>query len=279
MSKPTRLPRNFHKSFKPERQYINALLHYAAAGKSGDYQAIAAHTGIPMGTSSGKVPAVIDYCRGMGFIQLSGPERSSEKKPELTPFGRITLLEDPFLKMNITQWIAHLNLCGPLYGAEVWYQTFFQATQVLGMRFGRADLESHLSLALGVDKAGLIGPLLGMYDDEAAFGNCGALIESEGVIVRKTAPISEEYGYGYGAWMLQLISDHYPDNNQISTTELDTRAGWRTIPGWDSGHQHRILELIERKGLIEVDRHMDPWLLRAKQSPESAWRRIYDDLM
>jgi hypothetical protein len=215
----------------------------------------------------------------MGLIQLTGPERSAEKKPDLTPFGRIVLLEDPFLKVNVTQWVAHLNLCGPLYGAEVWYQTFFPGTQALGMRFVRADLEAHLSLALSADQGGLIGPMLGMYDDEAAFRNCGALAESAGSIVRKPAPVSDEFGYGYGAWLLQLIADHYPKSGQISTTELDARAGWRTIPGWDAGSHQRILGLVERKGLIEVDRHMEPWLLRPKQSPESAWRLIYDDLM
>lgn len=129
MSKPSRLPRNFHKSFKPERQYINALLRFAAAGKSGSYQEIASETGIPMGVSSGKVPAIIDYCRGMGLIRLTGSNRTSIKKPDLTPFGRIVLLEDPFLKLNITQWVAHLNLCSPLCGAEVWYQTFFRVSK------------------------------------------------------------------------------------------------------------------------------------------------------
>lgn len=72
MSKHSRLPRNFHKSFKPERQYIHAMLRYAAAGKSGDYREIASETGVPMGTSSGKVPAIIDYCRGMGLVRLEG---------------------------------------------------------------------------------------------------------------------------------------------------------------------------------------------------------------
>ena len=137
-----RLPRNFHKTFKPERQYIAAMLRYAAAGKEGDYQAIAADTGIPTGTSSGKVPAILDYCRGMGLLRLSGADRSAIKRPELTSFGRMVLLEDPFLKTAISQWIAHLNLCSPLTGADVWYQLFFVGTQALGKSFPRTKLES-----------------------------------------------------------------------------------------------------------------------------------------
>jgi hypothetical protein len=275
----SRLPRNFHKTFKPERQYITAILRFAASGKEGDYQSISAATGIPTGSSSGKVPAILDYCRGMGLIHLAGQERSAIKRPELTPFGRIVLLEDPYLKVPVSQWLAHFNLCGPSAGADVWYQTFFPGTQVLGMSFDRAKIESYLSFIYGVDKAGLIGPLIGTYEDDAALRICGVLIESSGTVTRKAAPINDEFGYGYGAWLLQLIADHYPKSGQVSTSELDARAGWRTIPGWDPGSHMRVLELIERKGIIEVDRHMEPWLLRPKTSPEATWKRIYDDLL
>jgi hypothetical protein len=52
------LPLNFHKTFIPERRLIAALLEYAALNKQGDYQNISKETGIPMGKSSGKVPAI-----------------------------------------------------------------------------------------------------------------------------------------------------------------------------------------------------------------------------
>jgi hypothetical protein len=274
-----RLPRHFHKTFKPERQYINAMLRYAASGQEGDCQTIAASTGIPTGTSSGKVPAVLDYCRGMGLIRLAGTERSSVKKPELTPFGRIVLLEDPYLKTHVSQWIAHLNLCAPFTGADVWYYTFFASTQGLGMKFPRAELEEHLSVIYGVEKGGLIGPLVGTYEDEAAFKVCGVLTETDGTIVRKPAPITDELGLAYGAWMIQLIADYFPKQRQVSITELDSAAGWRTIPGWDVTSLQCALALVERKGLIEVDRHMEPWLLRPKAVQNETWKRIYNDML
>jgi hypothetical protein len=274
-----RLPRNFHKTFKPERQYINAMLRYAASGEQGDYRAIAAATGIPTGSSSGKVPAILDYCRGMGLIRLLGPDRSSIKKPDLTPFGRIVLLEDPYLKASVTQWIAHFNLCGPLTGADVWYHTFFAGTQALGMNFARAKLEAHLNIIYGVERSGLIGPLVGTYEDEAAFKVCGVLSETGGTIVRRPAPITDEFGLGYGAWMLQLMGDHFPKQRQVSITDLDVTSGWRTIPGWDVSSLQRVLGIVDRKGLIEVDRHMEPWLLIPKTGPDDTWRRIYDDML
>jgi hypothetical protein len=274
-----RLPRNFHKTFKPERQYINALLKFAASDKDGDYQAIAAATGIPTGASTGKVPAILDYCRGMGLVRLGGQERSAVKKPELTTFGRAVLLEDPYLKTHISQWIVHLNLCSPLTGADVWYQTFFRGTHSLGMSFSREALDAYLSLIYGVEKAGLIGPMVGMYEDDAAFRLCGVLSEASGHIVRKPAPVNDEFAFAYGAWLIQLIADYFPSQQQVSVTELDAKAGWRTIPGWDIRSHQSVLELVGRKGLIEVDRHMEPWLLRPSATLDTTWKRIYDDLL
>lgn len=274
-----RLPRNFHKTFKPERQYINSMLRYAASGQSGDCQAIASSTGIPTGASSGKVPAILDYCRGMGLIRLIGPERSTVKSPELTAFGRGVLLEDPFLKCSISQWVAHFNMCSPLSGADVWYQTFFAGAQTLGGTFGREKLESHLSLIYGTCKSGLIGPLVGMYEDEASFKLCGALSESDGMITRRSAPIADELGRGYGAWLLQMISDHFPKQQQVSVTDLDKVAGWKTIPGWTVSSFFALLELLERKALIAVDRHMEPWLIQPKKTVDEVWRSIYMDMI
>ena len=100
----TRLARNFHRTFKPERQYINDILKFAAEGRSGDAKSIADETGIPTGKSSGKVIPTIDYCRAMGLI-TTRRGNNSELKPELTDLGRVILREDPYLNTQIIQWI------------------------------------------------------------------------------------------------------------------------------------------------------------------------------
>ncbi len=274
-----RLPRNFHKTFIPERQYIHALLRYAAAGKSGDYKQISTDTGIPTGESSGKVPAILDFCRGMGLVKLIGLERSAIKRPELTPFGRAVFLEDTYLKESITQWIAHFNLCGPVTGAEIWYQVFANGMVHLGTSFTRQKLEEYISLALKIQGSKLIGPLIRMYEDDAAFRTCGVLTEIANVVERKTAPIEDEYGIAYGAWLMQLMTDHFPKTAQVTVTELDVKAGWRSIPGWNVAQGQRVLELVERKGIIVVDRLMEPWILRKASDASSLWGKVYDDLI
>jgi len=272
-----RLPRNFHKTFLPERQYINAILRFAAKGGTGDIQAIGADTGIPTGKSSGKVAPTLDYCRGMGLIRLSND--GAVKSPELKPFGRVVLLEDPFLKEQVTQWIAHLHLCSPQYGADTWYHTFFKGTHSLGMEFTRDQLEEYLARTYMTSRGGLIGPLVRMYQDVASFGTCAALYEEKNYIHRSIAPISDEFGCGYGAWLIQLIEDHFPLISQVTATELDNVSGWRIIPGWNATDTQRILDLVERKGLISVDRNMNPWILRCQEESMTAWTKTYNDLI
>ena len=279
MNKPMRLPRNFHRTFIPERQYINAMLRFVASGQTGNYQDISAITGIPTGKSSGKVSAILDYCRGMGLIQLAGNARSAVKRPELTPFGRTVFLEDPHLKEKVTQWIAHLNLCGMLAGADAWYQTFFAGNQDLGMRFSRSKLEEHLSLVYKCKRRGIIGPIIRTYEDEAAFRTCGVLSGDTGTVIRQSAPIAEEFGFGYGAWILQLIADHFPKATQITLTDLDHNAGWKSIPGWNIGESHRAIDLLERKGMLAIDRQMNPWIIRPMIAADVTWGRIYEDLI
>lgn len=274
-----RLPRNFHKTFIPERQYINAMLRFAASGGIGDYQDIASKTGIPMGNSSGKVPSILDYCKGMGLVKLNNRYKKGIKKPELTSFGRTVLLNDPFLKERVTQWIAHLNLCSPIFGADVWYYTFFKGFHELGMSFQRENLTKYLALIYQINRSNLIGPLIRMYQDEASFHRCNVLSDKSSLIYRKKAPIVDEFGLVYGAWILQLMSDHFPHRDQISVTELDDKAGWCLIPGWNTFDANKVLELIQRKGIIEVDRYMNPWLLRAIKVTGEAWKKIYNDLI
>ena len=274
-----RLKRNFHKTFVPERQYINAMLQFAASGGEGNYQEIASQTGIPMGVSSGKVPAILDYCKGMGLIDLSNSYNKGTKKPALTTFGRTVLLNDPFLKEGITQWITHFNLCDPISGADVWYHCFLKGFRVLGMSFSIEDVNKYLSMIYKTNKPNLIGPLIRMYQDDSSFNKCNVLQQENDLIFRRIAPITNEYGLAYGAWILELMKKNFSNRNQISITELETQAGWLSITGWDFSGATTVLELIQRKGLLEVDRTMKPWLLRALKDNNEAWKEIYNDMI
>jgi hypothetical protein len=126
------LPINFHKTFTPERHLLSALVEYAALGKEGNFREISVATGIPMGESSGKVPAILDYGRGMGLIELVEPSARGAKKPILTTFGRTIYLEDRTLSEELTQWLLHMKLCRNNMGAAAWNMVFAEGRNILG---------------------------------------------------------------------------------------------------------------------------------------------------
>ena len=144
------LPINFHKTFIPERHFIAALLDYAALGKSGTLQEISAHTGIPMGKSSGKLPAIMDYARGMGLIEVHTGANGATKLPQLTGLGKAVYREDKFLGEEVTQWVVHMNLCRSDIGALAWNAVFVKGRSSLGSHFDTQQLEDYL--------VGIFGP-------------------------------------------------------------------------------------------------------------------------
>jgi hypothetical protein len=118
-----------------------------------------------------------------------------------------------------------------------------------------------------------------MYQDDASFGTCQALQETNGNITRNTAPIDEEFSFAYGAWLLESMNNHFPESYHISLSELDEKAGWSTISNWNFSDIKHVLNIVERKGAIEIDRHMDPWLLKPRLDNSKAWQMIFDDRM
>lgn len=273
-----RLAWNFHQTFIPERRFINAILHFAAEAREGNIQEIAQATGIPTGLSSGKVGPTIDYCRGMGLIALP-IERSSIKRPILTPFGRTVLLYDPFLKVSITQWIAHLNLCSENIGAELWYQTFWKGSFRLGKIYKRDDLETWLSNICDLKTARLLGPMIRMYQEEASFSKCAALLENGKELTRQSMPIKNEYSWGYAAWILDTVERIVEHGAQATISQLEDACGWLTLTGWSETDSMQVLELIQRKGAFQIDRNMKPWIIKAQTSAAEAWRQLYSDIL
>lgn len=271
------LPINFHKTFIPERRLISTLLRYAAEGKSGDYQAIAGATGIPMGKSNGKVPAILDYARGMGLIKLNQPSKSAVKEPKLTDFGRIVYLEDLLMGETITQWLVHMHLSHPHIGAKAWYQVFSAGRRILGKTFSNDQLEKFLISTFGAGK-NRTGPLVRMYLDDAAFARASILKSDKDIITRNKAPLSEEFALPYTAYVLLLIECHFKDQLQVTTHDLNARTGWFNVCLWEDSDIERALNLIDRTGYISIDRLTRPWVLHRKTEAKQVWPKIYNDL-
>lgn len=275
-----RLPVNFHQTFIPEKRYISSLLRYAADNQQGTMQDMALSTNIPMGNSSGKMPAIFNYSQGMGLIDVDGDGKSAIKRPVLTTLGRTVLLEDPNLTEELTQWIAHFNLCRSCCGAEIWFLTFAQAYDTLGMTFLKDDLDTFLNRVIGKKtNKSLIGPLLTMYEEPASFQSSQILSVSENMIKRSPSPVLEGFITSYCAIFLSLFETHFPNARQVTISDFEDRTFWKRISGWNSQQHELVLEMLQRRGAVDIDRQMQPWIITRKSDSNSFWRKIYDDLV
>jgi hypothetical protein len=275
-----RLPFSFHQTFIPERVYVEKMLSFAASQKNGTIREISTQTGIPMGNSSGKAPAILDYCCGMGLITLSG-KRDAIKCPRLTNFGRVVFLEDKFLKLSLTQWLAHFHLCRPDAGAEAWFLTFVKGRPILGDSLDPARVEQFLQDQPGGQlQTSLVGPLFRTYTDTAALLDSRLLCAAENAPFRRNpAPISKEVLRGYAAWLLTLLEIHFPDQREVAANDLQSASYWQDVGGWSSAQCDNLLALIQERGLVDVNRQLRPWIITRLCPSADVWPTIYQDLV
>lgn len=271
------LPVNFHKTFIPERRLLAALLDYAALGKQGSLKEMSQETGIPMGKSSGKMPAILDYAQGMGLIEEESDKGSNTKSLNLTSFGRIVYMEDRFLGEEMMQWLAHMNMCRSDIGAKTWHAVYAVGRRTLGAAFSKRQLEDYLISVCGPGKD-RTGPMILMYTEDAAFARAGVLSISADELNRKKAPISDAYALPYSAHVLSLLEAYFPGQQQVTFSDFNNKTLWFDICLWNQTDIEDMFLLMERKGYLTVDRQMQPWIIEKNAMSDEAWPHICDDI-
>lgn len=268
------LPLFFHKTFIPERRFIAVILDYAAKGKMGNYQEIAIETGIPMGKSSGKVPVMLAYARGMGLIKVFNEKGA--KRPVLTPFGKTVHLRDKYLSENAIQWLVHMNMCRNDIGAKAWHAVFAQGRSIIGSSFSREQLNEYLISFFGKGNR-RVGPLVSAYEQDAALQRAGVLSVDGNIITRNKAPISESCSASYSIYILSLMESYFKDQNQVTFTEFNKKTLWFDTCLWSQSDIELAFNYIGQKGYVSIDRQMHPWIIEKRAQSWEVWDQIWDE--
>jgi hypothetical protein len=71
----------------------------------------------------------------------------------------------------------------------------------------------------------------------------------------------------------------FPKQKQVSTYELEQKIGWLTICRWLGKGMSDVLDLMEQKGILKVDRHMNPWILSPMKTVRKAYKQMFDDMI
>jgi len=169
-------------------------------------------------------------------------------------------------------------LCRRQGGAEVWYLSFGVSSNVLGMGFSEAALEEYLAGTLGKRKRALIGPMVRMYSEPAGFKKAGAIAQKKDRLRRQSAPVLAGFADGYAALLLALWEIHFPKERQVTMTDFEAETYFQRICGWNDRQYTQILDMLEQRGALTLDKQMHPWILVRRAESQRFWRSLYDEL-
>ena len=274
---------DFHQTFKPERSCLSSLMMNLPERSGKNVQEISKLTGIPTGSSSGKVAPTISYLEFGGLIK----EKLVNRKYELTltKLGETVLSEDPGLMENLTLLLFHCMLTRRNNGADLWS---FIVCDVLGRYHGKitkANLSKELELHFG--KTLNMAPFNGTYS--GFLDQIGVLKISENDYVLHTQTFNSEFIYLYGLilyeywadWMKGFTEEEIEKLN-ISSSEITApqilETGFRYPFGWSEHEEYQVLEALHDRGIVSLNRQMTPFAVRKLYTKEQMIDMLYSEL-
>lgn len=273
-----RLPLSFHMTFQPERHYLSALLRFAQGNVGpSSIDAISQQTGIPTGSSTGKVRPLLQYARGMGLIETTNMAGIGVQV-QMTPLGKTVMKEDGHLIEETTQWALHLMLCRARGGAEAWHAVFVEVAKALGRDMDEAQFDAYLENKYGSSRDA-VGPLVRSYADPAAFGKAAAIHKEGGRIQLRKMPLQPAFFDTLGALLFLVWDAVCPEEGQVSLRELESESGLIAATGWNDEEQSDFLAAAESVELFRVDRQTGAPILTRLMNTDDVLEVMYDRLI
>ena len=239
---------NFHQTFKPERNHISSLLsieHLNATKEEISHQ-----FSIPTGSSSGKVEVNLLYSQAAGLLTFT-------KKKELfiinrTHLGDVIYENDSFLEHELTQLLFHYMFCSKNSELVLWellFTNYHKGSYKVEVTDFRKFAEKTLSA-----KNIKFAPLWGTYISEDPLINIGVLKHyKKGEYHFGEISIISHYFHWYALFLYHFLQEFDNNRNNFTLEELQF-SGFPQIFGWDSGNIRKILELIESKNYLNLNK-------------------------
>ncbi|MCI5829441.1 MAG: hypothetical protein SPJ89_10385 [Treponema sp.] len=267
---------NFAQTFKPEKQYISSLLKITLINEVMTAKEVSLATGIPMGERSGKVIPHIEYSKYMGLLDYEKIDGNTFKL-SLTSLGNIVLEEDPGLKEELTLVLLHSMLTRNGAGAPLWgvmFQTVFpkyhgsiiveDAIKELNLIYDNKVTRKNFS------------PFLNSYEDLFApldFIN----FKDEQIKLSYSQKIDKDFLYLYAFILFSYWDELYPNRIEITAEEFASlKYGIRL--NMDSQTEYAVLDFLNEKGLIRLNRQLNPYTILKSSAKDELIKKLYSEL-
>ena len=265
---------NFHQTFKPEKQYIAAILDIAGDPDFRTIKEISMMTGIPTGESSGKVEPHIIYADYMGLINY---EKKDGKYCLTRSFlGETVYMEDPGLQEKLTKLLCHAMIVRRENGAKLWSAIFRNVMPRYKTGIKRDLLIKELTAILdGNITTKNIAPFFGSYD--SFFDSLSVVFDDGETLKPGKAAYDKEFIYAYGLALLAYWKEQYPDQDEITSDQLK-EMHFGCVFGWDVQDEYAVLEHLSDKGIIRMNRQLMPYTVLLLAGYTDLVERMYSEL-
>ena len=265
---------NFHQTFKPEIQYISAILEIANGDKFNSIKDISMFTGIPNGKSSGKVEPHIFYAKYMGLIDVE--KEGKNYKLKRTYLGDAVYDEDPGLQEDLTLTLCHGMMLRKVDGAAMWSSIFMKIMPMYPIGIKKSLLLKELVRILG-DKVNTknIAPFYGSYD--TTFSSLNIVKTEDDTVVLNHVSLNKEFVFLYAFILYKYWDELYKDQDEISSIQLE-KIGLKNIFGWTEKTEYEVLELLSDYDLIRLNRQLMPYTLLRLTDENYLIDKMYSEL-
>jgi hypothetical protein len=265
---------NFHQTFRPEKQYVAAILELSGDNEAHSVKEISALTGIPNGESSGKVEPHIYYASYMGLLDFE--KKEGEYVLSRSSLGNVVFNEDPGLQENLTLLLCHCMMLREQNGAQLWSALFRkvlpQYRNGIKKDMVLKELESPFN---GKINAKNIAPFYGSYD--SFFDSLGILDDLGDTIKVKSLPFDKECIYVYAYVLLSYWEEFFSEQDEITSVQLD-ELGFGEAFGWDTQDEYQVLEKLSDMGLIRMNRQLMPYTILRQMDEDNIAGKLYSEL-
>lgn len=265
---------NFHKTFKPEKQYIGSILDVANHAEAMGIKDISKYTGIPTGDSSGKVEPHISYAKYMGLIEVEKKEKLFSLKR--TKLGEVVSMEDPGLQEELTILLCHAMMMRDIGGADVWRAVLKKILPLYHSEMKKDTLIKELEhLFDGKVNRKNFAPFLSSY--EGMFAGLNILFMEGDNIKINSLPYNKEFIYLYAYVLFEYWDELFAGVEEISSVQLET-LNFGKVFGWDTKEEYEILEYLSDNGLVRLNRQLTPYTILRLADKDIVLERLYSEL-
>ena len=238
---------------------------------------ISLETGIPMGERSGKVIPHIEYSKFMGLIEYVKQDANTFLL-NLTELGKTVLDEDPGIREKLTILLLNSMLLRETEGAPIWDSMF---GKVLPKYHGKISIDDAIA-ELNVIYENKItkknfAPFSNSYED--MFSSLGYFKQTtdDNLELSYLPKVDSDFVYLYCFILLAYWDEIFANRLEITANEF-SELNFGNKLNCDRQTEYKILELINDKGLIRLNRQMNPYTIMRLTSKDELIHNLYSEL-